>query len=85
MKHINSCANLKMVKEPRSRHHPGIHLQENTGKILNHHLVDYDGNKYLVFEVASLKETDQYGKTHTAYISKNVSESKGRTYEKPKV
>jgi hypothetical protein len=39
-------------------------------------MVDYDGNEYLVFEVAALKEPDQYGKTHTAYISKKVAEPK---------
>ena len=58
--------------------------KETLEEILKDHMVDYDGNEYLVFEVASLKEPDQYGKTHAAHISKNVSESKGRTYEKPK-
>ncbi|EPR71768.1 hypothetical protein [Cyclobacterium qasimii] len=43
-------------------------------------MVDYDGKEYLVFEVASLKEPDQYGKTHTAYISKKVDVPKtGKT------
>jgi len=46
-------------------------------EILKNHMVDYDSNEYLVFEVASLKEPDQYGKTHTAYISKKVAEPKG--------
>ena len=45
----------------------------NLEEILKNHMVDYDGNEYLVFEVASLKEPDQYGKTHTAYISKKVA------------
>ena len=45
-------------------------------EILNHHMVDYDGNEYLVVEVAALKEPDQYGKTHTAYISKKVDISR---------
>jgi hypothetical protein len=35
-------------------------------------MVDYKGKAYLVFEVASLKEPDQYGKTHTAYISNEL-------------
>ena len=39
-------------------------------------MVDYDGNEYLVVEVAALKEPDQYGKTHTAYISKKVDISR---------
>ncbi|WP_164674972.1 hypothetical protein [Anditalea andensis] len=34
------------------------------------HLVDYEGHEFMVFEVAALKEADQYGKTHTAYIAK---------------
>tara|TARA_R110001599_G_scaffold221395_4_gene420008 strand:+ start:23210 stop:23467 length:258 start_codon:yes stop_codon:yes gene_type:complete len=46
--------------------------KETLEEILNDHMVDYDGKEYLVFEVASLKEPDQYGKTHTAYISKKV-------------
>ena len=48
-------------------------------------MVDYDGNQYLVFEVASLKEPDQYGKTHTAYISKMVAAPKSGKAKKPKV
>jgi hypothetical protein len=47
-------------------------------------MVDYDGNEYLVFEVASLKEPDQYGKTHTAYISKKVAGVKGSKAGKAK-
>ncbi|WP_162417963.1 hypothetical protein [Cyclobacterium roseum] len=40
------------------------------------HMVDYDGKEYLVFEVAALKESDQFGKTHTAYISKKIAAPK---------
>ena len=47
-------------------------------------MVDYDGKEYLVFEIASLKEPDQYGKTHTAYISKKVAAPKGRKARKNK-
>ncbi|MDO6437064.1 hypothetical protein Q4534_06590 [Cyclobacterium sp. 1_MG-2023] len=50
--------------------------KETLEEILKDHMVDYDGNEYLVFEVASLKEPDQYGKTHTAYISKKVAAPK---------
>jgi hypothetical protein len=54
--------------------------KETLEDILKDHMVDYDGKEYLVFEVASLKEPDQYGKTHTAYISKKVVGSKtGKT------
>jgi len=47
-------------------------------KILKDQMVNYDGNEYLVFEVASLKEPDQYGKTHTAYISKKLAAHRGK-------
>ena len=33
-------------------------------------IFEYDGKKYLRFEVARMKETSQYGKTHTCYVSK---------------
>jgi hypothetical protein len=56
----------------------------NLEQILKDHMVDYDGNEYLVFEVASLKEPDQYGKTHTAYISKKVDAPKGGKAKKAK-
>lgn len=41
-------------------------------EILNDHMVEYDGKEYFIFEVVSLRETDRYGKTHVAYISKKV-------------
>jgi len=34
----------------------------------------YNGELYLTFEVAKLKETDQFGKTHTCYFSKKEQE-----------
>ena len=58
--------------------------KETLEEILNYHMVDYDGNEYLVFEVASLKEPDKFGKTHTAYISKKVAASKGGNARKNK-
>ncbi len=58
--------------------------KETLEEILKDHMVDYDGNEYLVFEVASLKEPDQYGKTHTVYISKKVDEPKGGKAKKTK-
>lgn len=45
---------------------------ENLEEILNDHMMEYEGKEYFIFEVAALKETDQYGKTHAAYISKKV-------------
>ncbi|SHN22340.1 hypothetical protein SAMN04488057_111139 [Cyclobacterium lianum] len=44
-------------------------------------MVDYGGKEYLVFEVAALKEQDQYGKNHTAYISKKEVAPKGEKLE----
>ena len=49
------------------------------------HLVGYEGKEYLAFEVVSLKEPGQYGKNHTACISKKVAESKGKKSGKTKV
>lgn len=46
--------------------------KDNLEQILNDHLVEYEGKEYFIFEVAALKEADQYGKTHAAYISKKV-------------
>jgi len=58
--------------------------KETLEQILKNHMVDYDGKEYLVFEVASLKEPDQFGKTHTAYISKKVAPPKGGKVRKSK-
>ena len=33
------------------------------------HKHEYQGKEYLTFTVAKLREADQYGKTHTAYVS----------------
>lgn len=46
--------------------------RENLEEILNDHMVEYEGKEYFIFEVAALQEADQYGKTHTAYVSKKV-------------
>ncbi|WP_439484092.1 hypothetical protein [Cyclobacterium plantarum] len=58
--------------------------KENLEKVLKDHMVDYDGKEYLVFEVSSLKEPDQFGKTHKAYISKKVAAPKGGKSRKSK-
>ena len=58
--------------------------KETLEEILKDHLVNYDGKEYLVFEVASLKEPDQFGKTHTAYISKKAEAPKGGKPKKAK-
>jgi hypothetical protein len=47
-------------------------------------MVDYEGKEYLIFEVAALKEPDQFGKTHTAYISKKAAAPKGGNSKKSK-
>lgn len=46
--------------------------RENLEEILSDHMVEYEGKEYFIFEVAALKETDKYGKSHAAYISKKV-------------
>jgi len=33
---------------------------------------EYEGVRYLTFEVAKLRQVDKYGKTHTAYVSEKV-------------
>jgi hypothetical protein len=36
------------------------------------HIFEYEGNKYLKFEVAARREADQFGNTHAVYVSKKV-------------
>ena len=36
------------------------------------HIFEYEGNKYLRFEVAALREPDKYDRIHTCYVSKLV-------------
>jgi hypothetical protein len=36
---------------------------------LQKHTFEYEGETYVKFNVAKLKEPDQYGKTHTVYVS----------------
>ncbi|SEG34009.1 hypothetical protein [Algoriphagus boritolerans] len=36
---------------------------------LHDHTFEYEGDTYIKFNVAKLKEPDQYGKTHTVYVS----------------
>jgi hypothetical protein len=33
------------------------------------HKHEYDGNEYLTFEVAKMKQADNFGRTHTAYVT----------------
>ncbi|MDN3688254.1 hypothetical protein [Cyclobacterium jeungdonense] len=54
------------------------------GEIQKDHIAGCYGKKYLVFEVTSLKEPEQCGKTHAAYISKNVVAPKGGGVKKSK-
>ncbi|MFC5626184.1 hypothetical protein [Algoriphagus winogradskyi] len=42
---------------------------------LQNHSFEYEGETYVKFNVAKLKEPDQYGKTHTVYFSVKESES----------
>ncbi|MBS4071423.1 MAG: hypothetical protein KGZ90_08860 [Algoriphagus sp.] len=42
---------------------------------LQNHSFEYEGETYVKFNVAKLKEPDQYGKTHTVYVSAKESDS----------
>ncbi|AEL24025.1 hypothetical protein [Cyclobacterium marinum] len=44
--------------------------KETIEEILKSDLVKYQEKEYLIFEVAALKSKDNYGRSHTAYISK---------------
>jgi hypothetical protein len=44
---------------------------------LHDHTFEYEGETYVKFNVAKLKEPDQYGKTHTVYLSVKEPESEG--------
>jgi hypothetical protein len=41
---------------------------------LQEHVFEFEGRKFLRFEVAPLREEDRYGRTHTAYVSAKVAE-----------
>lgn len=43
---------------------------------LEKHVFEYQGEKYVQIRVAKLKEPDQYGKTHTSYVSVRDQEEK---------
>ena len=42
---------------------------------LQNHSFEYEWETYVKFNVAKLKEPDQYGKTHTVYVSVKESDS----------
>ena len=42
---------------------------------LQNHTFEYEGETYVKFNVAKLKEPDQFGKTHTVYVSVKEPES----------
>jgi hypothetical protein len=44
--------------------------REHLEEILNDHLVEYEGKEYFIFEVAALREADQYGKPCRLYQQK---------------
>ena len=47
---------------------------------------DYEGVDYVTFEVAKLKEIDQFGRSHSCYYSKKVeTASKPAAIKAPKV
>lgn len=50
--------------------------REKLEEIMKSELVKFQDGEYLVFEVAGLKQKDEYDRTHTAYISKKVADEK---------
>lgn len=48
------------------------------------HIREYEGKRYLTFELAALKETDQYGRTHTAYINQKETAEQPEEPAKPR-
>lgn len=42
---------------------------------LQNHTFEYEGETFVKFNVAKLKEPDQYGKTHTIYFSVKEQDS----------
>ena len=47
-------------------------------------IFEKDGKRYLKFELAALKQPDNYGKTHTAYITTRETEAETPAAEEPK-
>ena len=45
---------------------------------------EWEGTEYLTFEVAKMKETDKFGRTHTAYVSVLEETEEETKEEKPK-
>ncbi len=52
-----------------------IEVSLNLAELQNHSF-EYEGETYVKLNVAKLKEPDQYGKTHTVYVSVKEPESK---------
>ena len=50
---------------------------------LQNHTFEYEGETYVKFNVAKLKEPDQYGKTHTVYVSVKERESEESWLKSP--
>ncbi len=38
------------------------------------HIFEMEGNRYLKFEIAQLREADKFNRTHTCYVSKLVDQ-----------
>ena len=51
-----------------------VELSLNMAELQNH-TFEYEGETYVKFNVAKLKESDQYGKTHKVYVSVKEPES----------
>jgi hypothetical protein len=44
---------------------------------------EFDGVEYISFEMGALKEPDQYGRTHTAWVSERVKDAEPVAEAKP--
>ena len=51
--------------------HDSLDLVKVTLKMdeVQKHQHEFEGEKYLTFELAKLQQTDKFGRTHTAYVS----------------
>ncbi len=59
----------------------GTQVETKSGKVLDivkvtlkvdevlKHKHEYDGNEYITFEVAKMKQPDNFGRSHTAYVT----------------
>ena len=52
---------------------------------LSSHWYEYNGDRYVKLTVGGLKQTDQYGKTHSVWVNDYKPENAGNNSPAPKV